>query len=95
MILQFPTGSKSIPAGEALGALIFNQDGSWGFRPHPDADEDDLHNAREFVDFMAYSLADKEHIKLFRADQDRSESEKKAEWRRENIKLVHSQTGSK
>lgn len=75
--------------------MIFNQDGTWLFRPHPEADDDDLHNIREFVDFVSYSLGNKEHIKLFQIEQSKTEDQKKAEWRRENIKLVHSQTGSK
>tara|TARA_B100000700_G_scaffold96023_1_gene108077 strand:+ start:329 stop:616 length:288 start_codon:yes stop_codon:yes gene_type:complete len=95
LLLTFPTGSKSIKPGDALGALVFHQDGSWDFRPHPDADIDDLFTIREFVDFITYSMKSTEHVRMFRDYQDQTDEEKIQQYRRENIRLVHSNTGSK
>ena len=88
MLLTFPTGSNSIRPDEPLGAVIFMQDGTWAFNPHPDADDDDLHLIREFVDFIAFALKNHDCMIDFRADQKKSDSQKVAEWRRDNIKLV-------
>ena len=74
---------------------MFHQDGKWDFRPHPKASEDDLYMAREFVDFVSFSLGHKEHLKEFRNFQDESDVKKMDRWRRENLKLVYSASGSK
>ena len=88
MLLTFPTGSNSIRPDEPLGAVIFMQDGTWAFNPHPEADDDDLHLIREFVDFIAFALKNQDCMVEFRREQKKTESQKVAEWRRENIRLV-------
>lgn len=88
MLLSFPTGSNSIKPDEPLGAVVFMQDGMWGFNPHPDADEKDLENIKEFVDFIGFALKNERCLEDFRIQQKKTDSEKVAEWRRENIRLV-------
>ncbi len=95
MLLAFPTGSNTIKPDEPLGALVFHQDGSWDFRPHPDAEDKDLFVIQEFVDFLGFSMSREDYVQDFRIFQKQTENEKIADWRRENLKLVHSNTGSK
>ena len=95
MLLVFPTGINSIKSGDPLGAMVFYQDGTWNFSPHPDANSDDLEIMRDFVDFVSFSMTRDVHVNDFQEFQKKSDNEKIDTWRRENLRLVYNDSGSK
>lgn len=92
MLLQFPTGSgedQSDLEDESVHACIyFLGDASWKFILTPGASETTAERITDTVKFFMYALKDKDLIREFREQEDKSHNEKIEDWRRENIKLV-------